>query len=225
MSRASAIHGSGPSLVAASVAARRGCAPAPERGRRADAAAEYCVRMVTNSGGLEDRSFNQSSWEGLQQAERRATASTPRRSSRPARPTSRRTSQQAVDSGCELIVTVGCELADATLGAGRGQPRPRVRDRRRDGRGRQRQAGRLRHGAGVVPRRLPRGGRVEDRRRRDVRRRQPAARDPVHGRVRRRRRQVQRGARHRRCARSGGTRRSRTARSPATSRTSTRARR
>ena len=41
------------------------CAPAPST-TDASGAPEYCARMVTNSGGLEDRSFNQSSWEGLQ---------------------------------------------------------------------------------------------------------------------------------------------------------------
>ena len=59
--------GFGAALVAASVTLAA-CAPAPEGGE-SGAANELCVRMVTNSGGLEDRSFNQSSWEGLQQAE------------------------------------------------------------------------------------------------------------------------------------------------------------
>src|SRR6185503_19152019 len=59
--------GFGAALVAASVTLAA-CAPAPESGGT-DAAGADCVRMVTNSGGLEDRSFNQSSWEGLQQAE------------------------------------------------------------------------------------------------------------------------------------------------------------
>jgi basic membrane protein A len=45
-----------------------GCGPAPDGGTD-EAVAEDCARMVTNSGGLEDRSFNQSTWEGLQQAE------------------------------------------------------------------------------------------------------------------------------------------------------------
>lgn len=101
----------GVALVAASVALA-GCAPAPEADD--DATADGCVRMVTNSGGLEDRSFNQSSWEGLQQAEEEygveaeALVSTSETDLAP-------NVQQAVDSGCGLIVTVGYELADATL--------------------------------------------------------------------------------------------------------------
>ncbi|MET1017943.1 MAG: BMP family ABC transporter substrate-binding protein, partial [Leifsonia flava] len=56
-----------------SVAALVGCAEAPSStGTSSDAAGDYCARMVTNSGGLEDRSFNQSSWAGLQKAEKDA---------------------------------------------------------------------------------------------------------------------------------------------------------
>jgi basic membrane protein A len=59
-------------VLAASLALLAGCAPAPtdDNGGGGNAGdSDYCARMVTNSGGLEDRSFNQSSWEGLQQAE------------------------------------------------------------------------------------------------------------------------------------------------------------
>ncbi|MGR2753947.1 BMP family lipoprotein [Agromyces arachidis] len=99
-------------LLAASVSLA-GCAPAPDA-EGGGAAADGCVRMVTNSGGLEDRSFNQSSWQGLQQAEdeygveAEAIVSTSETDLAP-------NVQQAVDSGCELIVTVGYELAEATL--------------------------------------------------------------------------------------------------------------
>jgi len=88
------------------------CASAPESGGEASGS-EVCARMVTNSGGLEDRSFNQSSWEGLQLAEdelgveAEALVSTGETDLAP-------NVQQAVDSGCQLIVTVGWELAEAT---------------------------------------------------------------------------------------------------------------
>lgn len=88
------------------------CASAPEPGGEGTGS-EVCARMVTNSGGLEDRSFNQSSWEGLQQAEEEfgvtaeALVSTGETDLAP-------NVQQAVDSGCALIVTVGWELAEAT---------------------------------------------------------------------------------------------------------------
>jgi basic membrane protein A len=102
----------GAALVAASVTLA-GCAPAPDA-EEGGAAADGCVRMVTNSGGLEDRSFNQSTWEGLQDAEdeygveAEAIVSTSETDLAP-------NVQQAVDSGCGLVVTVGYELADATL--------------------------------------------------------------------------------------------------------------
>jgi basic membrane protein A len=100
-------------VLAASVAVLAGCAPAPEQTAATDAP-QYCARMVTNSGGLEDRSFNQSSWEGLQQAagdlniDVNAIVSTAETDLAP-------NVTQAVATGCELILTVGFELADATL--------------------------------------------------------------------------------------------------------------
>jgi basic membrane protein A len=95
-----------------------GCAPAPSRdgGSTAEpgAAGDYCARMVTNSGGLEDRSFNQSSWAGLQSAQEelgidaQVLVSTGETDLAP-------NVTQAVDSGCGFVLTVGYELADATL--------------------------------------------------------------------------------------------------------------
>lgn len=102
----------GAALVATS-ALLVSCAPAPDAGG-GDAASETCVRMVTNSGGLEDRSFNQSTWEGLQAAEEEygieadALVSTGETDLAP-------NVEQAAASGCELVVTVGFELAEATL--------------------------------------------------------------------------------------------------------------
>lgn len=103
--------GFGVVLAAASIALVA-CAPAPEGGPTASS--EVCARMVTNSGGLEDRSFNQSSWEGLQEAEAEygieaeALVSTGETDLAP-------NVSQAVDSGCQLVVTVGWELAEPTL--------------------------------------------------------------------------------------------------------------
>ena len=111
--------GCGAALVAASVTLVA-CAPAPEGGETG-AASESCVRMVTNSGGLEDRSFNQSSWEGLEAAEdeygveAEAIVSTGETDLAP-------NVQQAIDSGCGLIVTVGFELAESTLEQAQANP-------------------------------------------------------------------------------------------------------
>ncbi|WP_291040419.1 BMP family ABC transporter substrate-binding protein [Herbiconiux sp.] len=96
-----------------------GCAPAPSSGGGGstagpEAGGDYCARMVTNSGGLEDRSFNQSSWAGLQEAQEefgidaQVLVSTGETDLAP-------NVTQAVDSGCTFVLTVGYELADATL--------------------------------------------------------------------------------------------------------------
>ena len=112
--------GVGTVLAAASVILAACAAPTTESGGT-DATGDECVRMVTNSGGLEDRSFNQSSWEGLQQAEAEfgveaeAIVSTGETDLTP-------NVQQAVDSGCGLIVTVGFELADATHNKAEANP-------------------------------------------------------------------------------------------------------
>jgi basic membrane protein A len=97
-------------VLAASALLLAGCAPAPET---TETASDYCARMVTNSGGLEDRSFNQSSWEGLEKAktdlsiDAEVIVSTNETDLAP-------NVTQAVDSGCQFILTVGYELADAT---------------------------------------------------------------------------------------------------------------
>ena len=107
-------------VVAASVALLVGCAPAPDQTAQTPES-EYCARMVTNSGGLEDRSFNQSSWEGLQTAEDEfgidvdAIVSTGEADLAP-------NVTQAVATGCEFILTVGFELADATLEQAEANP-------------------------------------------------------------------------------------------------------
>ena len=98
--------------VAALIAALAGCAPAPESSGPS-AEPEFCARMVTNSGGLEDRSFNQSSWAGLQQAEKdlgigaRVLVSTSETDLEP-------NVELAAASGCGFVLTVGYELAPST---------------------------------------------------------------------------------------------------------------
>ncbi|MEO6201128.1 MAG: BMP family ABC transporter substrate-binding protein [Cryobacterium sp.] len=98
-----------------------GCAPAPAQPTTTAAAGGYCARMVTNSGGLQDRSFNQSSWEGLQRAAKtfdinvNAIVSTGEIDLAP-------NVSQAVDTGCQFVLTVGFELADATLAEAKANP-------------------------------------------------------------------------------------------------------
>ncbi|KQO11171.1 hypothetical protein ASF06_00380 [Agreia sp. Leaf244] len=105
-------------VLAASALVLAGCAPAPET---TETASDYCARMVTNSGGLEDRSFNQSSWEGLEKAksdlsiDAEVIVSTNETDLAP-------NVTQAVDSGCQFVLTVGYELADATSAEAKANP-------------------------------------------------------------------------------------------------------
>ncbi|WP_130507258.1 BMP family ABC transporter substrate-binding protein [Microterricola gilva] len=107
-------------LLAGAALLLAGCASAPEAGG-GSSASEYCARMVTNSGGLEDRSFNQSSWEGLQEASAQfgidvdAIVSTSETDLAP-------NVAQAVGTGCQFILTVGWELADATISEAEANP-------------------------------------------------------------------------------------------------------
>jgi basic membrane protein A len=107
-------------LLAAASLAGCGAAPAPSAGG-STAASDYCARMVTNSGGLEDRSFNQSSWEGLERAEEElgiqadVLVSTSETDLAP-------NVEQAVGTGCGFVLTVGYELAEATAAAAADNP-------------------------------------------------------------------------------------------------------
>lgn len=100
-------------VVGAAVLLLAGCAPAPEKPGENGSGEQFCARMVTNSGGLDDRSFNDASWKGLQKA---ATdygigvdvlVSNSETDLAP-------NVQQAVDTGCGFVLTVGYELAPAT---------------------------------------------------------------------------------------------------------------
>jgi basic membrane protein A len=107
-------------VVAASVALLAGCAPAPVKSTAMPESA-YCARMVTNSGGLEDRSFNQSSWDGLKQARDKLkidVAAIVSNSETDLAPNV----AEAVGTGCPFILTVGYELADATAAEAKANP-------------------------------------------------------------------------------------------------------
>ena len=101
-------------LSAVALMALAACASAPtSEADPASTDSTHCSRMVTNSGGLDDRSFNQSSWAGLQKAEKEdgiaaeVLVSTNETDLAP-------NVAQAVSSGCGFVLTVGYELAPAT---------------------------------------------------------------------------------------------------------------
>ncbi|HWR86257.1 MAG TPA: BMP family ABC transporter substrate-binding protein [Rhodoglobus sp.] len=108
-------------LLGAAVLLLAGCAPAPERPGEGGEGEQFCARMVTNSGGLDDRSFNDASWKGLQDAESEfgigaeVLVSTSETDLEP-------NVQQAVDSGCQFVLTVGYELATSTAEQAEANP-------------------------------------------------------------------------------------------------------
>jgi basic membrane protein A len=95
-----------------------GCAAPPPAGSGApaDPGAERsleCAQMVTNSGGLNDRSFNETSWAGMERAQEEldvevnALVSTSESDLAP-------NVAAAVETGCGFVLTVGYELVAAT---------------------------------------------------------------------------------------------------------------
>jgi len=85
-------------------------------------AEEFLACMVTDEGGVDDRSFNQSAWEGVQAAEEAGviTDSTVVESNASADYEPNVSSMVAED--CGIIVTVGFLLADTTAAAAEANP-------------------------------------------------------------------------------------------------------
>ncbi|WP_349899532.1 BMP family lipoprotein [Parafrigoribacterium soli] len=108
-------------LIGVALLALSGCASAPEQSAKPGASA-FCARMVTNSGGLHDRSFNESSWAGLQDAEKKYSISAKVLVSTGETDLAPNV-DQAVASGCGFVLTVGYELAPATEKAAKANPK------------------------------------------------------------------------------------------------------
>ena len=105
-----------PALAALILLAGCSTPPPAETGSPSDPGTEQsleCAQMVTNSGGLNDRSFNETSWAGMERAEAElgvtanVLVSTTESDLAP-------NVQAAVDTGCGFVLTVGYELAAAT---------------------------------------------------------------------------------------------------------------
>ncbi|MBO9577884.1 MAG: BMP family ABC transporter substrate-binding protein [Microbacteriaceae bacterium] len=118
------------SLVALSVLplaalAFSGCAAAPtspaETPGATDPVAAECARMVTDQGGLDDHSFNQATWAGMEEAgdqfgiDVQALVSTAETDLAP-------NVDQAAQSGCGIVITVGWSLSAATSEAATASP-------------------------------------------------------------------------------------------------------
>ncbi len=114
---------SGLALVGASALVLVGCAAAPEAEAPEEApeALDFLPCMVSDAGGFDDRSFNEAAFNGLEEAatelgvEFNAVESADENAYEP-------NVQGLVDEGCDIIVTVGFLLAEATANASAANP-------------------------------------------------------------------------------------------------------
>lgn len=107
-------------VIVAAILTLAGCA-APPVANSDNAVSNFCARMVTNSGGLNDRSFNDTSWKGLQDAGAEFDIGTDVLVSNSEVDLVPNV-QQAVGTGCGFVLTVGWELAPATSEAAAANP-------------------------------------------------------------------------------------------------------
>lgn len=82
---------------------------------------DFQACMVTDSGGIDDRSFNAVTWNGLKQAEKKLGIKTSYLESQ-SNSDYQSNINQFVQQDCNVIVTVGFLLADATLKAAKQNP-------------------------------------------------------------------------------------------------------
>lgn len=91
----------------------------PEASEPEEATIKAC--MVSDTGGIDDNSFNENAWAGMQQAEAELGAEVSFLESRSAEDYARNIDQHIAD-GCEIIITVGFLLGDATAAAAEANP-------------------------------------------------------------------------------------------------------
>ena len=105
-------------LVAGLVVA--GCGAAPVA---ADCASEevFCVGLVTDGGTIDDKSINQSAWEGVQQAEKELGAQIQAIETTDAKEYADHIASLG-EQGYDVIVTVGAGLGEATVAATQTYP-------------------------------------------------------------------------------------------------------
>lgn len=103
----------GIALLGASAMVLAGCAAAPEETPEETEALDFLPCIVSDAGGWDDKSFNEAAYDGIESAaadlgvEFIAVESADENAYEP-------NVQNLVDEGCDLIVTVGFALANAT---------------------------------------------------------------------------------------------------------------
>jgi len=106
------------------VACGKKATEAPAGPSEADCAKEevLCVGLVTDVGEVDDKSFNQSSWEGAKSAAEKYNGIANYVETKDAKDYAANI-QLFVDKGYDIIVTVGFAITDATIAAGKANPK------------------------------------------------------------------------------------------------------
>ena len=86
------------------------------------AAPKISVCQVTDTGGIDDKSFNATAWKGVQDAVTQLGVSEANTSNPKKLLTTRKTSMPSLKQKCDLIITVGFLLGDATKAAAEANP-------------------------------------------------------------------------------------------------------
>lgn len=83
--------------------------------------ADYKACMVSDVGGIDDNSFNENAWAGMERAESELGVEVTFLESRSTEDYARNIDQHIAD-GCDMVVTVGFLLGDATAAAAEANP-------------------------------------------------------------------------------------------------------
>ncbi len=119
-------------LATSAALALAGCAQAPGSGassgatpsgsaQASGAASSFKACMVSDSGGFDDKSFNQTAYKGLTDAKTQLGIETGQVESNAAADYAKNV-QSMVDAQCNMIVTVGFALSDDTLASAKANP-------------------------------------------------------------------------------------------------------
>ncbi|QKN24384.1 BMP family lipoprotein [Caproicibacterium lactatifermentans] len=113
--------GCGGAASSGSSAAAGGAASAASTSGAAGSAKGYKIRMVTDTGGVNDQSFNQSSWEGLQNLKKEASADINYMESKQESDYATNL-DKAADDDAKLIWGIGFAMAKAISTAAKANP-------------------------------------------------------------------------------------------------------
>ena len=106
---------------AASEAPSEAASEAPSEAASEAPTADYKACMVSDTGGIDDNSFNENGWAGMERAQEELGVEVTFLESRSAEDYARNIDQHIAD-GCDMIVTVGFLLGDATAAAAEANP-------------------------------------------------------------------------------------------------------